>query len=512
MLNPVEGTIERSGRYHLNIRVPAELVGHFGGKEHLRRSLKTSDAKEAEREVLLVRAEFERELMKVRGAKNWEQELNRLSSDQRALFDKFGTLDKLLDAYEETRMSANFAIAAHSRHTTETEEELSREDELRSWIEERHERAFIDTELGILRQLGKTASRLGADVDLPSDLAEDGLHELVRDYREVSGADEKVMSAYENVARRFVELHGDVPLKDIEVSHLREYVKAAAGLPKSTRPDVRSLSFRAAISRAKQDHLETIGEKTVRKHEGLLKRLMTFAVERGYVDESPFAKFKSPRPKVKHSQTAKARKPFQPDQVQMILTYTKRYNPWTLDRWAPWLAAYQGMRREEIGQLRCQDIRQIDGVWALSITDAGEGQKLKNLASLRTIPIHPVVIDEGFLEILEGSLEDRPFLFREMPRRGPDLVDLKLCSDGRLTEPYGKRFARVLRTSLQITDRALTFHSFRHRWEDAAERANLPQTHRRVLAGRSGAGDSQAGYGDGPGMMALLASLTKIRP
>ena len=159
-----------------------------------------------------------------------------------------------------------------------------------------------------------------------------------------------------------------------------------------------------------------------------------------------------------------------------------------------------------------KDVREIDGVWCMTITDEGDG-KVKNAASLRTIPLHPKVVEEGFVrwrQHRKGAPDD--YLFRELDRETNALRPMSLDGGGRLTESYSKRFSRVLRVKLGITSKALVFHSFRHTWEDAAEAAIIPQTHRRDLAGRSKAGDSQAVYGRGPSMKALHASLATIDP
>jgi len=52
-MRKIEGTKQRDGFYHLNLRVPGEAVSALGGKTHLRRSLRTADPSEAQRQVTL---------------------------------------------------------------------------------------------------------------------------------------------------------------------------------------------------------------------------------------------------------------------------------------------------------------------------------------------------------------------------------------------------------------------------------------------------------------------------
>jgi integrase len=261
---------------------------------------------------------------------------------------------------------------------------------------------------------------------------------------------------------------------------------------------------------AKAEGLTPVGIKTRAKHVAMLKALTAFAPGQGYLATDPWGVFKFIAPKGKHS-AKKPRAPFSGEQAAQVLAMASKAHPATFDHWAPLLAVYQGARREEIGQLTGADVFEIDGVWVMQITDEGEGQKVKNAASFRTIPLHAAVIAAGFHTFAAGRPKDG-FLFQEAERWGSKLKPMRADARGRLTEAYGKRLSRQLREKLEITDRRLTFHSFRHAWEDAAEDANIPQTHRRDLAGRSKAGDSQAGYGDGPKVVALKRSLDKVDP
>ncbi|MBU2960205.1 hypothetical protein KO516_05035 [Citreicella sp. C3M06] len=87
----------------------------------------------------------------------------------------------------------------------------------------------------------------------------------------------------------------------------------------------------------------------------------------------------------------------------------------------------------------------------MKITDEGEGQKVKNAASFRTIPLHAALIDAGFHTFAAGRPEGA-FLFQEAERWGGKPGPMHADARGRLTESFGKRFARLLREKLNITD------------------------------------------------------------
>jgi integrase len=69
-------------------------------------------------------------------------------------------------------------------------------------------------------------------------------------------------------------------------------------------------------------------------------------------------------------------------------------------RWAPLICALTGSRISEITQLRKEDIRVEDGIAYIRITpDAG---KVKN-RQYRDVPLHPQIIERGFLTFVEAS-------------------------------------------------------------------------------------------------------------
>jgi integrase len=68
--------------------------------------------------------------------------------------------------------------------------------------------------------------------------------------------------------------------------------------------------------------------------------------------------------------------------------------------WIPLLCLWHGARRNEIGHLLTSDIRKIDEIWIINIdgrVGGGEGKKIKTAASRREIPLHPKLIEMGFL-------------------------------------------------------------------------------------------------------------------
>ena len=539
-LRPIPGTKVRGDAYHLNLRIPLALQAAYGGKTHLRRSLQTGDPKEAERAVRRQKVEFEDKERELDHDARLAERVAALPEHHRKAYEDAGGLEGLTEAFRRAKVAEAFMQAEAPRAFADEEVEggdpqygedgaivglspVVRLPDAAPPDPEPLEFELATSEhraaLGVMRKhavaLGKPLRALGVDVDMEADVT--GLQELAEDYCAKKKSPAQTRGDYLYAVRRFIELHGDVPLAKLEGRHLREYDAALAELPAVTSSaELRGLPFRQLVEAARRlpNRPSPIGPKTRAKHISLLMSLSAFAVTQGYFPPDkpdPWAAYKTVAPRTKHSQRKQAREPFSPAQIRNILGHCAQLDRRIIDRWAPLLAAYQGARREEIGQLRGQDVREINGVWCLSITDEGEHQKVKNASSFRTIPLHPKVIEAGFVDFATTRAAE-PMLFSELPRWSQQPEPLKPDERGRFTESYGKRFSRLLRAKLGIADKTLVFHSFRHAWEDAADAANMQQSHRRVLAGRSANGDSQAGYGAGPAMSALLESLSKIGP
>lgn len=145
-------------------------------------------------------------------------------------------------------------------------------------------------------------------------------------------------------------------------------------------------------------------------------------------------------------------------------------------KWGTLLAIHTGARLNEIAQLHLEDIRQIDGIWCFDINQKpGTRKKLKNAASRRIVPVHPRLIEYGFLDYFESM----------KARKGNDRLFPQFSyskSDG-----YGRNLGRWVNESLlpdlSIKSSQLTFHSFRHAIIGRLNAANVSQEHVMAIVG-----------------------------
>lgn len=70
--------------------------------------------------------------------------------------------------------------------------------------------------------------------------------------------------------------------------------------------------------------------------------------------------------------------------------------------------AFQGCRLEEPAQLVASDVKTVEGVPCIEFNAEGD-KKLKTTASRRVVPIHPRLIELGFLKYAESVGEGRLF-------------------------------------------------------------------------------------------------------
>ena len=168
------------------------------------------------------------------------------------------------------------------------------------------------------------------------------------------------------------------------------------------------------------------------------------------------------------------------------------------DRLIAKICAYQGCRLEEAGQLAKDDFITVDSVWRMEIHDRGDN-KVKNRASLREIPIHPV-IKKDLREWIAKIKRQDGRLFPNLKKR-----------HGRRTHNVSKRLNELIRKKI-TEDKRIVVHSLRHSFIDACRATGMPDSIRYRLGGHS---DKEANavaenYGKGHSIRELYKWLKKV--
>ncbi|WP_167647625.1 DUF6538 domain-containing protein [Mameliella alba] len=183
-LPKVDGTKVRGGRYHLNLRIPADAASEYPGKTHLRRSLQTADPGEATRLVTLARAELIEAAGRARQRGSIDDVVAALPPEQREIFEEAGGLEGLLRQYTRADKARAFLQAGGGV----TESELS--SETPTVAERTMAGAAHKAELVALDRVTETEAKalqaLGQDVE-----ASFGLRELLDAYDAAKGTGEQ---------------------------------------------------------------------------------------------------------------------------------------------------------------------------------------------------------------------------------------------------------------------------------------------------------------------------------
>lgn len=282
--------------------------------------------------------------------------VEQLPDDQRMAFQEAGgTLERLLSAYERTRAALAFSVVGDDYDDDRPHERLE------IALEHAQDQAALDVLTADAVREGKALRNLGEPVEIPGgDVT--GLRELANAYFIEKQTSELSKRTYEHAVRRFIELHGDVPLHALTKAHLREFASALKKLSPSREGGFHKLAFAENVKLAAANGLPLMSDNARAKAVNHLKYLTSWAPSQGYLEDDPFVGFKIEKTKEKFSARKRVRSPFSGEQIQEILAYVKaNRHPETIDHWAPLLAAYQGARREEIAQMRLCDVVELDG-------------------------------------------------------------------------------------------------------------------------------------------------------
>lgn len=267
------------------------------------------------------------------------------------------------------------------------------------------------------------------------------------------------------------------------------------------RPSTRGKPLDKVMEIASREGLPRIKAATVNSHLNKLGAIVRYGRDQGWIVGNPMAGIEvkddvSPEEK---------RDPFSPEQLNLIFAsepWIKGYDSCG-DRpsrfWAPLIALYSGARLTEIcGQLTDEMVIENE-VRAFNFRHRPGVREIKNGKS-RKVPVHPELIRLGFWDFVEeAKVAKRELLF-------PDVSRDRL---GKWGDGTSKWFSRLVR-KLKLEGANLSFHSFRHNFEDRLRDIDLHDTPvGNQITGRWTAGVSK-NYGSQYTMVRLNAELGKV--
>lgn len=182
------------------------------------------------------------------------------------------------------------------------------------------------------------------------------------------------------------------------------------------------------------------------------------------------------------------------DEAERILLATKTPFPNLSEasagarRWMPWLMAFSGARAAEIGQLHASNVFQEatpsrTHVWCMNLTPNDGTIKGRKF---RKVPLHPQILEQGFLEYVDQRCGKPLFYDPELARK-PE-------THHRQADKVGERVAAWVR-NLEIDKALQPNHAWRHRFETLGRGLQLREDLVNYITGHKTDGVA-ARYGD----------------
>ena len=259
-LTTIAGTQIRGTTYHFNLPIPT-LIKHLYPNHPtgiFRGTLKTSDAKDAERKVREQRAIFDRQVTETDRLQDRSRILETLGQEDRDLLAEIGGADKLLQTIRQLRQQAAFTLAGRGadvavmRETSEASEHTLR---VAEEVDRRETETVVTALTAETRRLKRVAETLGEAVPrTPKGIDEsgEGIRELATKFADANHWTIQNRESLALTVRRWIETHGDLPVKKWERRHLDQFDELLTGFPTTNGHEIRKLPIRKAVEAAKR--------------------------------------------------------------------------------------------------------------------------------------------------------------------------------------------------------------------------------------------------------------------
>lgn len=306
------------------------------------------------------------------------------------------------------------------------------------------------------------------------------------------------------IVRRFVEFIGiDADVSAVTPENVREWKFKLYSWPVKANEirDFRGMDFNQILEANRFLEKPVINERTVAKYLSTLGSFGSWLLAHSYIPRHPTqGLLPEKESRRKGSRTAR-RRPFSSDELVRLFA-SPLFTGCVGDRlehqagnerirddrfWLFPLALFTGARLGELCQLRVADVQEQDDIHFIRITDEGDDMQLKSATSARDVPVHPALLDLGFLEYVERARSSgRERLFTRWMRN----------ARGQYGEASKWLNAYLGRAGVKKDD-MVTFHSLRHNFVDALRNAGYYEAQFRPLIGHSEQTVTR-GYGQAP--------------
>ena len=268
----------------------------------------------------------------------------------------------------------------------------------------------------------------------------------------------------------FHEYMGNVHIGSLTPQNIQDYRKALRYYPADRKSvegmrfeDIVAMSKNKRLLDAKGKPLKALITTTIDGYMQVLRNFLTFCKNQYAVNPTVVEAINDKKKNINEGESIQ-RRAFNAAELNAIFgsEYIREgYYNCPYQYWIPLLAAFTGARLNELSQLAPNDIKQDqDGTWYIDITDTPDddeekqdSKQLKNKESRRIVPVHKKLIELGFIEFVESQKKVA----------ATNLCNINPAKADKHGKAPGQWFnSKYLREYLEIEDRAVVFHSFRH--------------------------------------------------
>ncbi|HEV2631323.1 MAG TPA: site-specific integrase [Pseudolabrys sp.] len=309
------------------------------------------------------------------------------------------------------------------------------------------------------------------------------LTEALEGWRKDRSPSVGVFSEYERATRLFRELHGEIAVAQITRTHAREFREALQDLPRHRGAALKDAPLPELVEWArKHPDAPRITGTTVNKLLGGVQTVAVWARDNGMVPDD--VRWADPFARMRLEREEPEREAFTLEELNALFASPvfrdgERPAPGAAEAayWLPLVALFTGARRAEIAGLTVADVHTVQDVHVFAFrADRDTGKTLKTRSSARTVPVHPQLIERGWLQYVSSvsrSGGTHAWLFPEIAPSAPSKL-----------KAWTKWFHRYMRAN-GVPDPRKVFHSFRHTFKDALRAARTPEDLSDALTGHS---------------------------
>ncbi|EOV1952871.1 tyrosine-type recombinase/integrase [Vibrio parahaemolyticus] len=215
-----------------------------------------------------------------------------------------------------------------------------------------------------------------------------------------------------------------------------------------------------------RDHLieKGLSTKTVKEYIAANKQFFDYCERIELIEKNVFKAIKAPKSRV--AKASQQRDRWQLKELKKLFSSSEYRKKDAQFNWTTKIQLYHGCRPSEVCQLTTSDIQIIEGVPCITISDSEADQRLKTSNALRIVPLHNQLINEGFLEYVQGRREQKQ----------KQLFDYKPHGDNKDWSFRYRTNLGKLQTAIGMKPNARpTAYSFRHTFIDELKIANTPE-------------------------------------